>query len=125
MFNFTVKKWTSIISLVVLATVLLSVIFAGTVLAQGPTFRSPGGVWGQGSMNGNSGYNISPAPYGYGRSGLQMSPYGYGQGWGSMMGDWGYDWGMMDRWDYGMRMQNPNGAAPVYGYGWDDCPYGW
>jgi hypothetical protein len=121
MFNVTMKRWVGVVGLVVLTAMLLSVVFTGTALAQGPSPQSPGTNWGQGNMNGGWGYN-----------GQQSNPYGYGRGgqWSGRMGDREYGWGMMGPgmmggWRYNAPAPNPNNASPYYGSGWDSCPYGW
>jgi len=132
MFNTVMKRWIGLTSLVVLTAMLLSVVFADTVLAQGPSPQSPGTNWGQGNMNGGRRYNSQqPMPYNYGRNSWQSNSYGYGRGWqGGMMGSRGAGWGMMGPsmmggQGYNAPAPNLNNTSPSYGYGWDNCPYGW
>jgi hypothetical protein len=132
MFNMVMKRWIGLTSLIVLTAMLLSIVFAGTALAQGPSPQSPGTNWGQGNMNGGWGYNGPQSmPYGYGRNGRQSNPYGYGRGQQpGMMDNRGAGWGMMGPgmmggWGYNAPAPGSNNTTPYYGHGWDNCPYDW
>ena len=121
MFNIMDKRWVSVVGLIILTAMLLSIVFTGAALAQGPSPQSPGQNWGQRGMMG-WGYNSQPSnPYGYSQDGQWTGPMRE-YGWGPMGPGMGYGRG------YRAPAPGLNNTAPYYGYGWDDClydPYDW